>query len=85
MELESFYIDGWPFELRGIAYGQGQRLQLEVLYSDHHRKPNLTDLFDPSAPTYSKLKLITQGNQGLLTWGLLAECELYLELPRAHD
>ena len=38
----------------------------------------LADLFDPSAPTYSKLKLITQGNQGLLTWGLLAECELYL-------
>jgi hypothetical protein len=44
MELEHLPIDGWPFELRGIAYGQGQRLQLEVLYSDHHRKPNLTDL-----------------------------------------
>ena len=44
MELESLSIDGWPFELCGIAYGQGQRLQLEVLYSDHHRKPNLTDL-----------------------------------------
>ena len=45
----------------------------------------LAELFDPSASTYSKLKLISHGNHGVLSWALLAECELYLELPRAKN
>ena len=39
-QLEPLSIEDWPFSLLGIAYGQGQRLQLEVLYSEHGRPPN---------------------------------------------
>ena len=35
LQLETLTIDGWPFKILGIAYGQGKRLQLEVLYSEH--------------------------------------------------
>jgi hypothetical protein len=40
LQLESLTIQGWPFNLLGIAYGRGRRLQLEVICSDHDRKPN---------------------------------------------
>ena len=40
LPLEPLTVRDWPFNLVGIAYGQGQRLQLEVLYSDHDRTPN---------------------------------------------
>ena len=44
IELETLSIDSWPFKLLGIAYGQGTRLQLEVLYSEHDRTPSPTQL-----------------------------------------
>ena len=42
----------------------------------------LADLFDPSSPPYPKLKRISQGTQGVLTWGLLEECERHLRASR---
>jgi len=42
--LEEVSIPNWPFQLLGIAYGQGERLQLEVLCSEHNQIPNLTQL-----------------------------------------
>jgi hypothetical protein len=39
LQLEHITIADWPFSLIGIAYGQGSRLQLEVLYSEHSRAP----------------------------------------------
>jgi len=44
LELETLTIDSWPFKILGIAYGQGNRLQLEVLYSEHDRTPSPTQL-----------------------------------------
>ena len=44
LALEELSLDGWPFSLLGIAYGQGTRLQLEVLYSEHDRTPSPTQL-----------------------------------------
>jgi Eco57I restriction-modification methylase len=44
LDLEELDLDGWPFSLLGIAYGQGSRLQLEVLYSKHDRTPGPTQL-----------------------------------------
>ncbi|MBC8425157.1 hypothetical protein H8E07_13620, partial [bacterium] len=44
LQLEPITLDGWPFRILGIAYGQGPRLQLEVLYSKHDRTPNPTQL-----------------------------------------
>lgn len=44
LQLESITLDSWPFKLLGIAYGQGKRLQLEVLYSEYDRTPSPTQL-----------------------------------------
>ena len=44
LPLEPLTLDSWPFGLLGIAYGQGSRLQLEVLYSEHDRTPSPTQL-----------------------------------------
>ena len=44
IELETLTIESWPFKPLGIAYGQGKRLQLEVLYSEHDRTPSPTQL-----------------------------------------
>ena len=44
LPLESLTLEDWPFSLLGIAYGQGTRLQLEVLYSEHDRVPGQTQL-----------------------------------------
>lgn len=44
LPLEPITIKDWPFKPLGIAYGQGTRLQLEVLYSEHDRTPNATQL-----------------------------------------
>lgn len=44
LELESITLDSWPFKVLEIAYGQGKRLQLEVLYSEHDRSPSSTQL-----------------------------------------
>ena len=35
LPLLSVKIEEWPFSLLGIAYGQGKRLQLEIVCSDH--------------------------------------------------
>ena len=40
LTLEQINIPDWPFTIQGIAYGKGQRLQLEVIYSTHNRVPN---------------------------------------------
>jgi hypothetical protein len=42
--LETINLTGWPFSVLGIAYGQGTRLQLEVLYSEHNHTPSPTQL-----------------------------------------
>jgi len=39
IELQDVQLPNWPFTALGIAYGQGSRLQLEVLYSEHKRVP----------------------------------------------
>ena len=44
LELEPITIKDWPFSLQGIAYGQGTRLQLEVIYSEYDRTPAPTQL-----------------------------------------
>jgi hypothetical protein len=44
LSLENVSISSWPFHIKGIAYGQGNRLQLEVLYSEHDRTPSPTQL-----------------------------------------
>ena len=44
LRLESITIKNWSFKILGIAYGQGKRLQLEVLYSEHDRTPSPTQL-----------------------------------------
>jgi len=44
LQLESLSLVGWPFKLLGIAYGQGNRLQLEVIYSEYDRTPSPTQL-----------------------------------------
>ena len=44
LQLERLTLDSWPFTQLGIAYGQGTRLQLEVLYSEHDRTPSPTQL-----------------------------------------
>ncbi|MDP7560799.1 MAG: hypothetical protein QF745_09690, partial [Planctomycetota bacterium] len=44
IELQDVYLAKWPFTPLGIAYGKGSRLQLEVLYSEHARLPNPTQL-----------------------------------------
>ena len=44
LELEPITIKDWPFSLQGIAYGQGTRLQLEVIYSEYDRIPTPTQL-----------------------------------------
>ena len=44
LELEEITLEDWPFVAMGIAYGQGSRLQLEVLYSEHAREPSPTQL-----------------------------------------
>jgi hypothetical protein len=43
-ELGSIKIKDWPFNLIGIAYGKGSRLQLEVIYSEHTSNPSTTQL-----------------------------------------
>lgn len=43
-QLETLSIQGWPFRLQCIIYGQGTRLQLEVIYSEHDRTPDPTQL-----------------------------------------
>lgn len=40
--LEDISLPGWPFDALGIAYGQGDSLQLEVLYSKHSSAPSPT-------------------------------------------
>lgn len=44
LNLEKISIPNWPFRLQGIAYGQGRRLQLEVVCSEHNRIPSTTQL-----------------------------------------
>jgi len=44
LQLGTLNLDSWPFTQLGIAYGQGTRLQLEVLYSEHDRTPSPTQL-----------------------------------------
>lgn len=44
LSLESLTLEDWPFSRARIAYGQGTRLQLEVVYSDHDRAPAPTQL-----------------------------------------
>ena len=44
LTLETLPLSDWPFAIPRIAYGQGARLQLEVLYSEHHSTPNPTQL-----------------------------------------
>ena len=44
IRLESINLDRWLFKLHGIAYGQGSRLQLEVLYSEHNLIPSPSQL-----------------------------------------
>ena len=44
LPLESVSLPNWPFSSVGIAYGQGTRLQLEVLYSEHASIPKPTQL-----------------------------------------
>lgn len=44
LPLETLALKDWPFSVLGIAYGQGTRLQLEVLYSEHDRAPSPTQL-----------------------------------------
>jgi hypothetical protein len=44
LNLEPITLEGWPFRLQGIAYGQGTRLQLEVIYSEYDRLPSPTQL-----------------------------------------
>ena len=44
LHLEMITLKGWPFQLLGIAYGGGARLQLEVLYSKHDQIPSPTQL-----------------------------------------
>ena len=44
LQLETITLDGWPFQLLGISYGKGTRLQLEVIYSEHDRVPSPTQL-----------------------------------------
>ena len=44
-KLESINLENWPFEKTlGIAYGHGERLQLEIIYSEHNRPPNEVQL-----------------------------------------
>ncbi len=44
LALEEVSLSNWPFSPLGIAYGQGTRLQLEVLYSEHASTPKPTQL-----------------------------------------
>jgi len=44
LQLETIRLHGWPFSQLGIAYGQGTKLQLEVLYSEYDRIPSPTQL-----------------------------------------
>ena len=44
LQLEPLTLKDWPFTLQGIAYGQGTRLQLEVIYSEYDRTPAPTQL-----------------------------------------
>ena len=44
ISLEQISISSWPFQIRGIAFGQGSRLQLEIIYSDYDRTPSPTQL-----------------------------------------
>jgi len=44
LQLESITLDNWPFKIHGITYGQGSRLQLEVVYSEHDRIPSSSQL-----------------------------------------
>ena len=44
LALEEVSLPNWPFSPLGIAYGQGTRLQLEVLYSKHASTPKPTQL-----------------------------------------
>jgi hypothetical protein len=42
--LDAFEEPGWPFTPIGIAYGNGSRLQLEVIYSRHDSVPAATKM-----------------------------------------
>ena len=44
LKLEPISIEKWPFRLLGIAYGRGDRLQLEVLYSEHNSIPQQSQM-----------------------------------------
>lgn len=44
ISLEQISIQNWPFLIKGIAFGQGSRLQLEIIYSDYDRTPSPTQL-----------------------------------------
>ena len=44
LELEEISLPSWPFTPLGIAYGLGKQLPLEILYAEHARVPNPTQL-----------------------------------------
>jgi len=44
LTLAALSLSDWPFANPRIAWGQGARLQLEVLYSDHTSTPSPTQL-----------------------------------------
>ena len=44
MEFEDITLNNWPFTVKGIAFGKGTRLQLEVIFSDYAKIPSNSQL-----------------------------------------